>query len=309
MAIRESLESSEELMKAIKEAILEGPDSNKVFRHDISLLHKKTYETCGTLVAWSILNGGPGLPVFNTDLFSLMTGGDIDVQDFTSVVDSDVRAIFLQIQEATTEEQFEEALSKNSDWLLNQGLAPYNLKIDRKDELLKILFKNEIYFRVHSEISQFIDGLNRVGNFHTSAILRAAKEFKTLFTPNPVNHLTFSGLRQMYKIEFSPVGSNHRQQEDEAIYCFESFCSDCEAGILEVSLEDLLAFWTGASEVPPLGFDHKLRITFNENSQYLLPIAHTCTLVIRLWRGYNDPDQFRCDMIKAITWTGGFHLA
>lgn len=32
-----------ELMKAIKEAILEGPDSNKVFRHDISLLHKKTY--------------------------------------------------------------------------------------------------------------------------------------------------------------------------------------------------------------------------------------------------------------------------
>lgn len=298
-----------ELMKAIKEAILEGPDSNKVFRHDISLLHKKTYETCGTLVAWSILNGGPGLPVFNTDLFSLMTGGDIDVQDFTSVVDSDVRAIFLQIQEATTEEQFEEALSKNSDWLLNQGLAPYNLKIDRKDELLKILFKNEIYFRVHSEISQFIDGLNRVGNFHTSAILRAAKEFKTLFTPNPVNHLTFSGLRQMYKIEFSPVGSNHRQQEDEAIYCFESFCSDCEAGILEVSLEDLLAFWTGASEVPPLGFDHKLRITFNENSQYLLPIAHTCTLVIRLWRGYNDPDQFRCDMIKAITWTGGFHLA
>lgn len=84
-------------MKAIKEAILEGPDSNKVFRHDISLLHKKTYETCGTLVAWSILNGGPGLPVFNTDLFSLMTGGDIDVQDFTSVVDSDVRAIFLQV--------------------------------------------------------------------------------------------------------------------------------------------------------------------------------------------------------------------
>lgn len=41
--------------------------------------------------------GGPGLPVFNTDLFSLMTGGDIDVQDFTSVVDSDVRAIFLQV--------------------------------------------------------------------------------------------------------------------------------------------------------------------------------------------------------------------
>lgn len=107
-----------------------------------------------------------------------------------------------------------------------------SLKLQTFDAILKAIdtIFNIVcnFFRVHSEISQFIDGLNRVGNFHTSAILRAAKEFKTLFTPNPVNHLTFSGLRQMYKIEFSPVGSNHRQQEDEAIYCFESFCSDCE---------------------------------------------------------------------------------
>lgn len=167
---------------------------------------------------------------------------------------------------------------------------------------MKILLKNEIYFRVHSEISQFLDGMNKVGNFYTSAILKASEDFKTLFTPNPMKQLTFTGLKQLYNVEFSPVGSNQRRQE--AIYCFELFCSDCEAGILEVSLNDVLAFWTGMSEVPTLGFDHKLRITFNETSQYLLPVAHTCTLVFRLWRGHSDPDQFRSDMTKAITWTG-----
>lgn len=82
------------------------------------------------------------------------------------------------------------------------------------------------FFRVHSEISQFLDGMNKVGNFYTSAILKASEDFKTLFTPNPMKQLTFTGLKQLYNVEFSPVGSNQRRQE--AIYCFELFCSDCE---------------------------------------------------------------------------------
>lgn len=68
-----------ELMKVIKEVILEGFDSNKVFRYDISFFYKKIYEICGIFVVWSIFNGGLGLLVFNIDLFFLMIGGDIDV--------------------------------------------------------------------------------------------------------------------------------------------------------------------------------------------------------------------------------------
>lgn len=39
------------------------------------------------------------------------------------------------------------AVNNNSDWLLDQGLAPFNLKFEDKDNLLKILFKNEIYYK------------------------------------------------------------------------------------------------------------------------------------------------------------------
>uniref|UniRef100_A0A8W8IJ25 Uncharacterized protein n=1 Tax=Magallana gigas TaxID=29159 RepID=A0A8W8IJ25_MAGGI len=40
------------------------------------------------------------------------------------------------------------------------------------------------FTRVHSEISQFLGGMNKVGNFYTSAILKASEDFKTTFTPN-----------------------------------------------------------------------------------------------------------------------------
>ena len=76
-----------------------------------------------------------------------------------------------------------------------------------------------------------------------------------------------------------------------------------------MTLSDVLVFWTGASQIPPLGFDQKMKVCFIDSAKHRLPVAHTCSLVIELWREYSDPDNFRDDMLKAITWGGGFHLA
>ena len=40
----------------------------------------------------------------------------------------------------------------------------------------------------------------------------------------------------------------------------------------------------------------------------LLPAAHTCGMIVRLWEGYSDADIFAADMTKAVRWGGGFHL-
>ena len=61
--------------------------------------------------------------------------------------------------------------------------------------------------------------------------------------------------------------------------------------------------------MPPLGFDQQMKISFIDSEQCRLPVAHTCSLGMELWRGYSDPDDFRDDMIKAIQWGGGFYLA
>lgn len=81
----------------------------------------------------------------------------------------------------------------------------------------------EFFFKVHGEISRFLGGMNKVGKLYISAILKASEDYKTLFTLNSMKRLTFTRLKQLYKTEFRPVGSNQLRQEDEANYCFESF--------------------------------------------------------------------------------------
>lgn len=66
------------LSKAVAEAILYGPEGNMVFIHDGEKLERKTYEICGKLTAYNILNGGPGLPMINTTLYSFITNKDIN---------------------------------------------------------------------------------------------------------------------------------------------------------------------------------------------------------------------------------------
>ncbi|XP_078322561.1 G2/M phase-specific E3 ubiquitin-protein ligase-like isoform X1 [Crassostrea virginica] len=75
----------------------------------------------------------------------------------------------------------------------------------------------------------------------------------------------------------------------------------------EINLNQLLAFWTGADTIPPLGFHKKLEIKFVEDPA-LLPVAHTCDLSLELSRG-ETPEEFHRKMELAITCGGEFHLA
>lgn len=89
--------------------------------------------------------------------------------------------------------------------------------------------------------------------------------------------------------------------------CFQLSCLlSLPGGATGVSLQEVLSFWTGASSPPPLGFEKRLQISFGAAKQ--LPTAHTCSMEMIIWRGYSEPDNFKDDFTKAITWSGGFHL-
>jgi hypothetical protein len=102
------------------------------------------------------------------------------------------------------------------------------------------------------------------------------------------------------------------------VYCFAvffSYFSICLFQIVTdnvtcVQISDLLSFWTGAVEIPLLGFETKLQIGFvSDNSQQnLLPVAHTCGMILDLPRGILCPENFKTRMIKALQWGGEFHL-
>lgn len=102
---------------------------------------------------------------------------------------------------------------------------------------------------------------------------------------NKVYNVTISKFKQLYEVNFSEVGSNKRNDEDNTIYSFEVFLQDLEEGaVADLRLEDLLVFTTGADKVPPFGFPHPLVIEFYDSisGEKRLPWSSTCGLQLFL---------------------------
>lgn len=74
----------------------------------------------------------------------------------------------------------------------------------------------------------------------------------------------------------------------------------------KVSLRTVLAFFTGADSIPPLGYTSAL-IHFNNTNQY--PTASTCAIVLTLPTRHKEYRQFKKQLDVAFTMHGGFGLA
>jgi len=74
----------------------------------------------------------------------------------------------------------------------------------------------------------------------------------------------------------------------------------------KVTLEDIMAFITGAKEIPPLGFPTPLTIAFYDMlDRQHFPTASTCDLRLWLPRGV-EPDTLQQLMEEAVLGSHGF---
>lgn len=54
--------------------IFEGSPGNMVFTCRLDLLRNATYRRCGELVAWSVKQGGPGIPTLSALQYAMLQG-------------------------------------------------------------------------------------------------------------------------------------------------------------------------------------------------------------------------------------------
>ena len=74
-----------------------------------------------------------------------------------------------------------------------------------------------------------------------------------------------------------------------------------------VSLETLLTFFTGAGNIPPLGYEN---VTLQFSSSNLFPTASTCAIELTLPTKYAQHyEGFKKCMNTAILCCGGFGLS
>ena len=77
--------------------------------------------------------------------------------------------------------------------------------------------------------------------------------------------------------------------------------------VTDVTLGQILSFFTGTEYPPALGFDDIVSLKFNSTSEF--PMASTCALDLILpTKYYLDENSFREKMIYGILNHGGFGI-
>ncbi|PIK49809.1 G2/M phase-specific E3 ubiquitin-protein ligase [Apostichopus japonicus] len=163
--------------------VFERKEGRLYFSHDISLLEKGKYKLAGSFVAWSILHGGPGFSRLHPTLYDMMVGRkteeDIQIDD---VIDGDVSSRLNMIKNATSDRMVADAIATMGDWAANNGCSGiYTMTLETKEDKIRILLKQHLFYRCKAEIDQFQQGLEAVGGFW-GMVVEDPGPLRSLFT-------------------------------------------------------------------------------------------------------------------------------
>ncbi|XP_073699771.1 G2/M phase-specific E3 ubiquitin-protein ligase-like [Garra rufa] len=134
--------------------------------------------------------------------------------------------------------------------------------------------------------------------------------------------LSAASLLELFSVDYSPGGSSRRALEEVAVGHWRDWLIAVEDGdaavhvdegdLVQVNLEDVLVFASGASAIPAFGFKETPTIEFlHENldgSRRMFPEANTCSITLKLPVGleYEDFCQF---MTEGILQSPNFGVA
>ncbi|XP_038560059.1 G2/M phase-specific E3 ubiquitin-protein ligase-like [Micropterus salmoides] len=161
-------------------------------------------------------------------------------------------------------------------------------------------------YRTAKMILQFTDGMNAFGKLW-DLVRKNWIAFLPLFT-NMQEPMSKAAFKALFSYNYSRRGSNHREAEEDTIYCWEMVLNMIEDKVTDLKFEDLLIFTTGADEVPPLGFPRKPSVDFYEQEAGLrrLPYASTCTMCLYLPRGVSQEEELHEMLLLATRGSLGF---
>ena len=176
-----------------------------------------------------------------------------------------LHALFvLQISEAVIKNQFDRAVRKESEFIIECGISKINWDFSEKSGLALLLCKRLVIYRNKAALDQFLEGLQRVG------LLKYVKEnptrLKDVFCCMSPSPLTVDSFRKLLRINYSDPSSNRgnqaREGEEAIILWSEEFLDNVDHFDPQGLLPPLLIFITGADNIPVLGFPKNIDIDF-----------------------------------------------
>ncbi|KAF1371434.1 hypothetical protein PFLUV_G00278370 [Perca fluviatilis] len=281
------------LVKAIFQdsGAFEGTPNGCTPRLNMLHLQNGVYRTIGRMMSTIIVQGGEPPAFLSPSVVDYIVSGDILQAHVTpdDIGDPDLRENLNKVQHATMQDDLDKAF--------------YTILFCRRGALF----------------DQLIDGLSHYGFL---ALLRENPSLRVLLDiPGEDKGQEADFVAGILKPSYSVLGSNRRAKEELMVVKFREFLqcvenkelrdtygdrtltNDEEAFLKTLSPGHILAFATGSSKVPAIGFHPTPKLIFIHDEKKHLPIAHTCANELHLFVNTTtmaDDDEFNYCFLVAL---------
>ena len=135
-----------------------------------------------------------------------------------------------QVQGVTTTEDLRQLLQGNEfDFRFRCGYSKpiASLNISDKDEFLRAIWLHQVLFQPYAELQQLQQGLKDTLDFEF--LLKVyPQEMWSLFVESCAYDVTADKLLDSLSIEYSQPGSNNRTLEENVVYMWSQFVTECD---------------------------------------------------------------------------------
>lgn len=264
--------------------MFEGRENNKNLALHSKALREDWYYFAGRSMAVSLVHGGPPPNFLSSTIYNLLVNGSANAV-LDDIADSDLYEKVKKVAESTTVDDTEKAKAPLIDYMATAGCLRIIRTLRDRDDLVQDIINFHVIHRVQGPFQRFCEGLKTLGVL--DKVKNYPESFRPLFCHEPVK-LTADAMENLFRFKLSPVGSNKRAAEEMVVTFWRDYLQDSEEEEGPQKLQRILAFATGASVVPPIGFSPSPAVEFihqdddNFASTPLFPLANTCINCIKL---------------------------
>lgn len=202
------------------------------------------------------------------------------------------------------------------------------IQLSNIKEIVRAIWLHYVYFLPHAELEQLRKGLRETLQLETLVCLHPETIHSFLAASSDFD-VTSAYLLDCFSIDYSDQGSNKRTSEEAIILNWTDYVMECAGKVTailsywcscysyltfsplslerqDVSLGDILHFFSGATKLPASGFQVMPKIYFTDEN--ILPKASTCDVSITFPRSYGKLDycEFKAKLDMCILDSFGF---
>ncbi|KAK3563098.1 hypothetical protein QTP86_016333 [Hemibagrus guttatus] len=240
-------------------SIFEGPPKTKFLALNSQALRDDLYFEIGSLLALSLVHGGPPVAFFSRalyySLFHYPTDFKFTAEDLGDVM---LKRAVKKIAQSSSLMELRRVVRSMMDYLQVAGCLRKITKLSDKNLLLEDLLNFYFVVRMQLPLQRFREGLKTLGVF--DRVQACPEVFCPIFC-GPEETMTANTMLSLFTARLSEE-EEQKSKEYVTLGFWKQYLHECEDGQCAASLEDVLIFATGTDVVPAMSFDPPPSLSF-----------------------------------------------